>query len=239
MEFLGLNWSSIIVFLALAVIGVWVAFSFLNKQGLYLFSVVAVLISRWLVPANLFSRPVDIDIIIMPVVFFALLTCLSKFGLEEAKKLFFTVIIAKVALFICIFFAAAYFDSAAMSQVALTWEILGPFVASAVAYALAGALTFLTTTKKVVKNLKKFLVLAIHLAIASAIFVVTYVVFVYSGLASFGNILLIILIDLIIVCLVSLLLGYFEKFLNREVEHHDEEKEETAKEQEIEVKDID
>ena len=69
MEFLGLNWSSIIVFLALAVIGVWVAFSFLNKQGLYLFSVVAVLISRWLVPANLFSRPVDIDIIIMPVVF--------------------------------------------------------------------------------------------------------------------------------------------------------------------------
>jgi len=231
MNFFGINWSSAIVFLALAIIGVWVAFSFLNKSGLYLFSVIAVLISSWLVPANIFSRPVDVDVIILPVVFFALLTCLSKFGLEEGKKLFFTVLVAKVSLFICVFFEAAYFDSAIMAQVNLTWAKLGPHVASIVAYALAGALTFLITNKKIIKKLKKYLVLSIHLLIASAIFTLTYVIFVYSGSASFGNILLIALIDLFMVAITSFLLGYFEKFLNREVQHV-EEAEEVSREKE-------
>ena len=210
-----MNWSILLVFLALSVIGIWVAYSFLNKNGLYLFCILASIISITLGSASIFSLNVPILIIAFPVVFFAMLTCLHKFGKEEAKKLFFIVLISMACLFVCNFFENAYLASMGNSSF-LTWKALGRYVSPIISFVAASSLTLLITNKIKVKQLKNFLKLAMYVAIASGINVVVYSILAYAGLLSFGNIVLTILIEIVIVALVSLGLGYFEKFLNRE-----------------------
>lgn len=218
MEFIGLNWSSLIVYLALALIGIWVCYSFLNKKGLYLFGVLAVAVCFGAFPytaVSVFSRPISINVVIMPVVYLALLTCFYKHGKEETKKLFFAILIAMGTLFICKFLEAAYLDSYYKAQVCLTWSYLGSFIGTIIAFAAASALTLFLTTKINVKSLQNFLKLAVYLFIASAIDVVVYIILVYTGSMSFGNILLTLLIALVLLAVICLLLGYFEKFFNR------------------------
>lgn len=228
MDFLGLNWSSLIVYLALAIIGIWVSYSFLNKRGLYLFSVLAVAVCFGAYPASVFSRPVAIATVIMPVVYLALFTCFYKHGKEETKKLFMATLIAMITLFVCKFFEAAYLDTVYKAQIYLSWNYLGSFVASIVAFSAASALTLFITSKINVKSLQNFLKLAVYLLIASAINSIVYTVLVYTGIMSFGNILLTMLICLVILALVCLVLGYFEKFFNRKLapEKHEEAKQE-------------
>lgn len=233
MNFVGLNWSALLVFLALGLIGIWVCYSFLNKKGLYLFSVLAVAVCFGAFPntaVSVFSRPISIATVVMPVVYLAFLTCFNKHGKEETKKLFFAVLITMATLFVCKFFEAAYLDSEYKAQIFLSWDYLGKYVASVISFACASALTLFITTKINVKSLQNFLKLAIYLFIASVIDAIVYIVLVYTGSMSFGNMLLTLLITLVILATVCLLLGYFEKFFNRKpapeksVENKTEEK---------------
>ena len=74
------------------------------------------------------------------------------------------------------------------------------------------------------------------MAIASAIDTVVFTLLVSIGALSFGKILLTLLVKIVIVATVCLLLGYFEKFLNRKVDKKPEEKkEEVEKQPEAEV----
>ena len=102
--FFDLNWSILIVFLALSVIGIWVSYSFLNKNGLYLFCIIASVIALTFGSANVFNLEISVSTVIMPVIYFALLTALNKFGKDEAKKLFFIVLITMAAYFVFTFF---------------------------------------------------------------------------------------------------------------------------------------
>ena len=85
-----INWSALIVVLCIGLVGIWTAYSFLNKKGLYLFSLLAVLLcSTMLTKAELFSLPIEYGVVVMPLVYFALLTCHHQHGKDEAKRLFF------------------------------------------------------------------------------------------------------------------------------------------------------
>lgn len=236
---LNLNWSVLIVFLALCVVGIWVTYSFLNKNGLYLFCIVASVIALTFGSAIVLDVEISISTVIMPVIYFALLTAFNKFGKDEAKKLFFITLITMATYFVCLFFQAAYLDSAYKTATFLSWSYLGRYLTPIISFAIASALTLLITSKIKVKNLKNFLKLSVFIAIASFIDALLYVVFVFTGEVSFGSMLLITLIKLAISALVSLGLGYFEKFLNREPKQTQELKEEPVKnKQDIPVEEI-
>lgn len=220
MDFTCLNWSSLIVYFALALIGIWVCYSFLNKKGLYLFGILAVVVCFSTYPtsaAGVFSQPITMSVAVMPVVYLALLTCFHKHGKDETKRLFFIILIAMATMFVCKFFEAAFLDSYIKAQVFLTWEYLGKYVGSIVAFATASALTLFLTTKINVKSLQNFLKLALYLSIASLIDAIVYIVLVYTGMMAFGNMLLTMLISIVIISAICLFLGYFEKFFNRKL----------------------
>ena len=222
-----MHWSILLVFLALSIIGIWVAYSFLNKNGLYLFCILASTITITLGSASIFSLFVPISIVVFPVVFLAMLTTLHKFGKEEAKKLFFMTLISMTCLFVCNFFENAYLASAGNTAY-LTWNALGGYISPIISFVAASSLTLLLTSKIKVNQLKNFLKLALFVAIASGINVVVYSILAYTGTLSFGKIILVLLIEIFITAIVSLGLGYFEKFLNREPKLIQEKQEEVA-----------
>lgn len=228
--FFGLNWSVLLVFLALAVIGLWVSYSFLNKNGLYLFCVLAAVLGVTAGSASMFSQPIVVLTVVAPVVHFSLLVCLHKYGKEEAKKLFFTTLIALVSLFVCIFFLGAYEDAAIRFTACLTWDFLGTYLTPIITFVTSSALTLYLAGKINVKKLQNFLQLAIFVAIASGIDVVLYTIFVYTGSLAFIDIVFTLLIKIVLVAAISLGLGYFEKFLNREPKKLEEVKEEKPEE---------
>ena len=82
-----MNWSSLIIFFALGLLGLWVSYSFLNKKGLYLFSALATAIAMTAVSANMFDLSISLTVVLMPLVHLALLTCYNKFGKEGSVKL--------------------------------------------------------------------------------------------------------------------------------------------------------
>ena len=233
---LSLHWSSILVFFALGLIGIWVAYSFLNKSGLFLFSILLTTISFWLESSSVFSYPIGAMVVLVPLLFFALLTCLNKFGIEEAKKLFYTILISMTSVFIFVFFEAAYLDSFMKSSLYLSWDFLSKYVVSIIAFAVSSLITINITKKIPTKKLKKFLVLSINIAIASSIFAVIYTILVWSGLLSFGGIILTLIISIVLCALLSLCLGYVEKYMNREITSKPKESEEENKVQEKEQK---
>ena len=98
-----MNWSALIVFFALGLLGLWVAYSFLNLKGLYLFSILTVMLSVLCVPVKMFSQAVSLACIFMPLAYFCLLVCYIKFGKEESKKMFVISLTTLCVLFITIF----------------------------------------------------------------------------------------------------------------------------------------
>ena len=62
-----MNWSSLIVFLVLGILGLWVAYSFLNRKGLYIFSMLAIVLSAIVYPAEMFSKPIAMGTVLLPL----------------------------------------------------------------------------------------------------------------------------------------------------------------------------
>ena len=236
--FIGLNWSVLFVFLAIAVVGLWVAYSFLNKSGLYLYCVIASVIAMTSGSALMFSLEIPVAVAIIPVIHFALLTCLNKAGKDEAKNLFLTTLIVMTSLFVATFFLGAYHDAAHKFSHCLTWDFLGLYLAPILSFVVAVLVTFFLTSKIKVKKLKNFLVLGMYIAIAGCIDALVYTLLMCIGNLAFGKILLTLLIEFVLICAISIGLGYFEQYLNREPkkveeaakEEPDPAEEETAKE---------
>lgn len=211
-----MNWSSLIVFFILGVLGLWVAYSFLNRKGLYIFSLLAIVCSAIIYPAEIFSQPMVMGTVLMPLAYLAILTCYNKYGKQEAIKLFVSAIIVQVTLFVVYFLQNAYLDVLFSTQIYLSWEGLGLRIFSIVSFVVACVVSIffiekveLRTDNKAVKN-------SVYLVIASIIDSFVFVLFTYIGVLSFGSILLVLLIRVVLQAIICAGLGYFEKFLNRQ-----------------------
>ncbi|MBQ9792821.1 MAG: VUT family protein [Clostridia bacterium] len=239
-----MNWSSLIVFFVLGVLGLWVAYSFLNRKGLYIFSLLAIVCSAIIYPAEMFSQPMVMGTVLMPLAYLAILTCYNKYGKEEAKKLFFSAIIVQVTLFVVYFLQNAYLDVSFNTQTYLSWEGLGSRIFSIVSFVVACIVSIFFMEKVELKTDNKIVKNAVYLAVASIVDSFVFVLFTYIGVLSFGAILLVLLIRVVLQAAICAGLGYFEKFLNRQFavkvvdnkakteEAKEENKEETKKETE-------
>ena len=212
-----MNWSSLIIFFALGLLGLWVSYSFLNKKGLYLFSALATAIAMTAVSANMFDLSISLTVVLMPLVHLALLTCYNKFGKEGSVKLFILTCIVQTVLFISTFLQAAYIDASVGLQMFLSWEVLGRYVANIVGFVTANLVNIYCFDKIKFKKLNHSIKNFVGLSMVSTVEVIVFVCLSSIGVLSFGSILLTLLISVVITIAICLLLGYFEKFLNRQL----------------------
>lgn len=215
--FFSVGWTSLIVFFALGLIGLWVAFSFLNKNGLYLFCILTSAIVSYSSSANLFSHSISISTVLTPIIIFAIIACFNKYGKKEAVKLFLVTIISQIVLFIVALLQGVYIDAFVQTKLFMSWRILGGYFANilSIAFACFGVMIF--QEKVSLKKLNTSLQTACLIAVACAIENLIFTIITYAGLLSFGNILLVFLIKLLITVLLAIILGFFEKYLNRQL----------------------
>ena len=234
----AINWSALIVFFAIGLLGLWVAYSFLNKKGLYLFSALASFVSITCCSVTMFSNTFSIGLVLMPLVYLAILTGYKKFGKQGAYKLLVLVGIVLAVGFITNFLQSAYLDVLLEGQVFLTWGNLGKPLAGIVAFVAAVLLTILIAEKvSALNKIKGFWKTSTVLAIACVIDNLISIILGGLGVLSFGNMLLVLLISIVISLAICALLGYFERFLNRQlvvkaVENKKEETKKTTEEKE-------
>jgi len=209
-----MNWSSLFVVGILGLLGLWVAFSFLNKKGLYLFSILAIVLSLSMAQVQIYST-VSMAIVLMPLVFFAMLICFEKYGKEEAQKMFYVSLVTIGVLFVFVFFQSAYVDANIGGQVYLTWKYLGPYIALAISYVLGVGGAYYLNDKISWMKVSKYLRRSIIVSIASAINCVMFVFLTKIGQMSFGSIILFAMITLLITVLMSFATSYLAKYLNR------------------------
>ncbi|NCB48477.1 MAG: hypothetical protein EOM55_02490 [Clostridia bacterium] len=237
-----INWSSLLVVSALGILGLWVAFSFLNKNGLFLFSVLAIALSTMLSPALIYG-PLSMSIVLLPLVFFALFICYEKYGKDDAQRLFYISLITIGVLFVFSFFQAAYLDAEFNMQFFLSWDFIGGYIALAVAYASAGFGTYFLNSKISWKKMNKYLRRSLIISIASVINCILFVFLSNIGSLAFGSIILLMFIAILITTSVSFAVAYLAKYLNRKPiieitpDVTAEEKAEKAEQEAKEVKD--
>lgn len=235
-----MNWSALIVFFALGLLGLWVAYSFLNLKGLYLFSILAVMLSVLCAPVSMFSQTISISCVFMPLAYFCLLVCHIKFGKDETKKMFILSLTTLVVLFVTIFLQSAYLDASVGFSQFLSWRVLGGIISAIIAYLAAYFVTVLLADKVTTAKVSHAIQLAIFVALASTIDNFIFVVFSGIGIISFWGILVSLLLRVVISCVVSIGLGYFEMCLNRQlavkVVQSENKKQEDKTEEQKEVK---
>ncbi len=235
-----MNWSSLIVFFALGLIGLWVAYSFLNKKGLYLFSLLALVFSILVYPAVMFEQTITMNTVLMPLVYLSLLTCYKKYGKEECTRMFTLGLIVISSMFIVNFLQSAYMDASSGYQIYLTWENIGRFISTLLAFVVASIVTFIFANKVTLEKTNyEWVRNAIYLTLACVVDGVVFTVLSSMGIVAFGSILLNLLIKIVLYVAIAIALGFFEKYLNRHfavkvVEHKN--KKEEANEESKEVK---
>ena len=209
-----IHWSALILFLAVGLISLWVAHSFLGKSGLYVFTTLALIFSNLLPSVGMFNYPITISVVLMPLIYLALIVCYKKYGRAEAIKLFFLNLIVLAVTFIMAFFVAAFIDSEAGASTTLRWSNFGPYIACLLAFTLAAWLGSIMLEKfKMEGFLKRSLLLLLLALVDNVIFVVISLTFL-SYL--FTDVLLILAIRLCVALVVCFGAGYFAVTLNRE-----------------------
>ena len=232
----AIHWSSIFVFLILGLLGLWVAFSFLNKNGLVMFSIIAVALTYILAEANFGeSNIVLINAILMPLVYFVLIVMYEKYSKEDAQKMFFCLLATFGVLFLCKFLTYAYYDSALGSGTCLNWENLGSPLCQIISFALVGYLAYAFVDKLPINKEYKYLRRAVVVSIAGAVDAFLVVFLGYIGRMSFGNMVVSFLLYLIFVVGTSFAVAFLRKFLNRQPFsiHSEDKDEETVAEPEV------
>lgn len=213
MFFILINWTSLLVYLALGILGLWISYTFMKKSGVMLFSVFAIILSLSLAPAQVYDA-VSVGIVLMPLVFLALLLCQEKFGKTEAQRLFYISLATMGVMFVFNFFQAAYIDAAWNMQILLDWSYLGVSISQAVAYAGAVCGAYYITQKVAFNNLNETFHRATKVSIASVIYTFVFVFLGNIGQMLFGRILLLCLITLVIAIFVSVLVAYLARFID-------------------------
>lgn len=234
--FVNIGWSSLIVFFIFGLIGIWISYSFLNKNGLYLFCIIVPIISAMMPNAELFSRKISISTVLVPIIFLAIIACFNKYGKQEAIKLFIITLVSQATVFLVMLLQSAYIDSFIKSRFFMTWEVLGSYFANILAFAFACFGVMIFEEKVNLKKVNKVLKTACLIAVACVIESLVYSIVAYSGILTFGKILVTWLIKLLLSLAIAICLGYFEKLLNRQlafkiVKAERKEDEETSKNQ--------
>ena len=211
----AISWTSIFLFLVLALLGLWVAYSFLNKNGLFLFSILAVMLTFLLPAADFFGYTIPMSAILMPLVYFSMLVVYEKFGKLEAKRLFIYILCEICTYVVSLFFVMAYMD-AISSGTALTWGILGSSISQLIAFVLVVFLSNFLVEKFPIKKEHRYLRRSILGTIASAIDLLIVIMLGGIGVLGFVDMLIIFAMSLVLVSGTSFAVCYLRKFLNRE-----------------------
>lgn len=211
-----IHWSGIFLFLILALLGLWVAYSFLNKNGLVVFIVLAIALTFILPASQFFGYEILTNFILMPLVYFSLIVMYEKYGESDAKRTFFVALATFGVLFVFRFLTLAYYDSAVESSIFLNWQALGaPFIQIA-SFAIVGFVSQFIVDKFPIKKEYKYLRRAVIVSIAGAIdaFLITFIGFI--GSYSFVDMIAIFFIALFFVVGASFAVAFLRKFLNRQ-----------------------
>lgn len=210
-----IHWSGIFLFLILALLGLWVAYSFLNKNGLVVFILLAIALTFILPASQLFGYSILTNFVLMPLVYFSLIVMYEKYGESDAKKTFFVALATFGVLFIFSFLTLAYHDSNTNAIFNLTWQALGaPFMQIA-SFAIVGFLSQFIVDKFPIKKEYKYLRRAVIVSIAGAIdaFLITFIGFIGC---SFVSLIAIFFIALVFEVGASFAVAFLRKFLNRQ-----------------------
>ncbi len=212
-----IHWSSIFIFLVLGLLGLWVAFSFLNKNGLILFSVIAVALTYILTGAQFGeSYTVLMGAVFMPLVYFSLIVMYEKYSKEDAKKMFFCLLATFGVLFLCKFLNCAYVDSAYGTGTFLTWQNLGINICQIISFALVGFLADAFVDKFPINKQYKYLRRAVIVTIAGAIDALLVVFLGYIGGMYFVDMLVSFLLYVLFASGSAFAVAFLRKYLNRQ-----------------------
>lgn len=210
-----LNWSILLFVTILGIVGLWACSTILGKKnGLYFFTILAVVLSVYMWQALIYGG-VSMAIIFIPLVFYALLVSNEQSGKQESKRLFYITLATMGVLFLFEFLQSAYIDIQFGGQFMLTWANLGTYISLAVGYVSAVVGTQYIMEKFTLGKMSKELERSITLSIASAIFAGLYVILTNIGVLTFGGILLMMLITFLIASVVSFAVVYFNKYVGK------------------------
>ena len=225
----SISWSAIFLFLVIGLLGLWVAYSFLNKNGLFLFAILAVMLSFFLPATNFFNYAVPMSAVFMPLVFFCFLVLYEKFGKLEARRLFVYILCELCTLCVCLFFVFAYIAAmgSGMGQ-ALSWQMLGGFISQLISFVVVMFLSNFIVEKFPLKQ-HKYLRRSILGTIASVLNILIITFVGNAGVISFVDMLVIFAIGVVFAAGVSFAVCYLRKFLNREPIQKQEEQQEPEK----------
>lgn len=214
---MSIHWTALLLFLAISLLGIWVAYSFLNKRGVFFFSVVVAIMMMVLPSVTMFNNNIILDMtsVLMPLVLFSLILCWDKYGKEEAKRLFFLDLVAIGVVVASKFFVCAYMDSALQAQVLLSWNALGSSVCAFAGFALSVFVVNFFVESFPIPREHRYLRRAVLVTIASAISLVFEAFIGKAGVIGIGYMFLIFLIRLVLSAGVAFLVCYLAKFLNR------------------------
>lgn len=212
-----IHWSSIFIFLVLGLLWLWIAFSFLNKNGLILFSVVAIALTYILAGAQFGEAYVVLmNAVFMPLVYFSLIVMYEKYSKEDARKMFFCLLSAFGVFFLCKFLTCAYADSTYGSGAFLTWQNLGAYICQIISFALVGFLANIFVDKFPINKQYKYLRRAVIVTIAGAIDALLICFLGYIGSLRFVEMLVSFLLYVVFVAGSAFSVAFLRKYLNRQ-----------------------
>ena len=221
-----LHWASLIIFFGLSVLALWVAHSFLEKNGLYFFCIVASIVSAYFAEVGLFGKVLSIQMVVLPSIFMALYLCYTKYGNKESIRLFIVTLFSQITMFVLRFFEYNLLDLTSGKLELLSWSNLNNYVATIVAFlgVCIGAYFFVEYVK--MESVPKILRTSIYIGLFSIVDSLLYIVVAYSGLFSFVDMLLTFLLCIALNVITALLLGCVEYLVTYKRKPKDEKNKE-------------
>ncbi len=211
-----IHWTALFLFLVLALLGLWVAYSFLNKNGLFLFSIIAMALTFILPMAEISNTYfIPMSAILMPLIYFSILVVYEKYGREESKRLFIYLLSLMCTFVICNFFVLAYNESV-YSTGLLSWATMGTSICQLIAFILVIFLSNFLVEKFPIKKDHKYLRRSVLVALACVIDLLIVIMLGRVGISSFVEMLVAYAISLVFFTGTSFAVAYLRKFLNRQ-----------------------
>lgn len=210
-----LHWASLIIFFVLSVLALWVVETFLQKNGIYFFSIVAIIVSAYFSQVHLFGFSLNAQLVIIPVLFYVLYLTYSKYGSSESIRLFYVTIFSVITMFILRFFEFALLDIFNGISDYLSWAFLKDYVANIVAFAICCVGGYFFVKYVTLNKVHQILRTAIYIAIFSAINSLIFVIITTPSFLGFVDVLLLFLLMLAFDVILPLLLGCYDYFTNK------------------------
>lgn len=205
-----LHWASLIIFFALSVLALWVSHTYLQKNGLYFFGIVASIVCAYFPKVELFYKALSVQMVVLPVILLALYIAYSKYDKAESIRLFFVLIFSQITMFVIRFFEYAFLDLSNGVFKYLSWAYLNNFVATTVALLVCSICGYLFVEYVKMEKLPKIIRTSIYLGIFSIINSLIFITIAYAGYYSFVEILLTFLLYIAFNIVLAVILGCLE-----------------------------